>query len=93
VFDPAEVSYCDQMADPWQHYAARFAAKEATMKALGTGWSEGVAFSDIVVVRDGNGTPRIELRGEAARRLDGGRLCLSLAHAGDIAVAFVVLEA
>lgn len=94
VFDPAESAYCRSMARPFQHFAARFAAKEAVMKALGTGWGSGVDFLDIVVTRGPEGAPGLELRGEAARRVasEDGRLHLSLSHAGDHAVAFVVFE-
>lgn len=94
VFDPAESAFCRTMADPWQHFAARFAAKEATMKALGTGWGDGVDFRDIVVVRDLDRPPRLDLRGGAAQRAGalGGRASLSLSHAGGLAIAFVVLD-
>lgn len=94
VFDPSEVDYCRSMANPWQHFAARFAAKEAVMKALGTGWSQGVAFSDIVVQRDELGAPTLSFKGETLRRIEelGTMARLSLSHAGGMAVAFVVLE-
>ncbi len=94
VFDPAESAWCRKMADPWQHFAARFAAKEAVMKALGTGWSGGVAFQDIVVVRDGDGPPVAMLKGEAGRRVEaaGGKMSISLSHAGGTAIAFAVFE-
>jgi len=94
VFDPSESAYCRSMAHPFQHFAARFAAKEAVMKALGTGWGSGVDFRDIVVARGPDGAPSVELKGEAARRVAAarGRFHLSLSHAGDNAVAFAVLE-
>lgn len=94
VFDPSESEYCLSMADPGQHFAARFAAKEAVMKALGTGWSEGVVFGDIVVVRSGDGAPAVETRGEAGRRVReaSGRLHLSMSHAGGLAIACAVFE-
>jgi len=94
AFDPAEVEYCRRMADPAPHLAARFAAKEAVMKALGTGWGKGVGFQDIVVVRDGDEAPTVTLRGVAADLLGriGGRVRLSLTHAGDLAVAFAVVD-
>lgn len=94
VFDPSESAWCRGMAEPWQHFAARFAAKEAVMKALGTGWSGGVAFRDIVVVREGEGPPTVALHGEAGRRVEaaGGRVTISLSHAGGTAIAFAVYE-
>jgi holo-[acyl-carrier protein] synthase len=94
VFAPSESAYCRSMAHPFQHFAARFAAKEAVMKALGTGWGSGVDFRDIVVVREPDGAPSVALTGEAARRVAAarGRVHLSLSHAGDHAVAFVIVE-
>ena len=94
IFDPAESAFCRAMADPWQHFAARFAAKEALMKALGTGWTQGVDFRDIVVVRGIEGPPRLDLRGGAAEAAgaQGTRASLSLSHAGGLAIAFVVLD-
>lgn len=94
VFDPAESDWCRGMAEPYQHFAARFAAKEAVMKALGTGWSQGVAFRDIVVVRAGDGPPTVALSGEAGRRVAaaGGRMSISLSHAAGTAIAFAVFE-
>jgi len=95
VFVPSEIEYCDKMADPAQHYAARFSAKEAVMKALGTGWGQGVAFSDIVVFHDDGGVPGVALKGGAADRLEdagGGRIWLTLTHAGGLAVAVAVIE-
>ena len=92
VFAPEEVAAGAQVADPWPRLAARFAAKEAVMKALGTGWSQGVDFPDIVVAGAPGEPPRVELRGEAARRAAGATVHLSLSHAGGMAVAFVVIE-
>jgi holo-[acyl-carrier protein] synthase len=79
----------------WESYAARFAAKEAAMKALGTGWSGGVTFLDVEVVRDAEGPPALRLHGEAAavaRRRGVARWHLSLTHTDDLAVAVAVAE-
>lgn len=94
VFDPAESAFCRAAASPPQHFAARFAAKEAVLKALGTGWGNGVDFHDVVVVRGPDGAPSVDLRGEAARRVADvrGRVLISLSHAGDTAVAMAVFE-
>jgi len=94
VFAPEESAYCRSMARPAQHYAARFAAKEAVLKALGTGWGEGVEFRDVVVVRGPRGVPLVRLEGGAAARMEGrrARLHLSLSHAGDTAMAVAILE-
>ena len=66
VFSPAECAYCDAKANPAAHYATRFAAKEAVMKAIGTGFRDGVDVRDIEVVRDKLGKPSAVLTGRAA---------------------------
>jgi holo-[acyl-carrier protein] synthase len=91
-FTPAERAYCDARRDRASHYAARFAAKEAAIKALGA--PPGMGFRDVEVRREA-GPPRLELSGEAARAaaaLGVSRIHLSLTHDGGLAVAGVVLE-
>jgi holo-[acyl-carrier protein] synthase len=93
VFTDGEIAYCTKRRDPVPHLAGRFAAKEAAMKALGTGQSRGVMWKDIEVVRDG-GPPRLKLHGGAARRADemGVRQSLvTITHAETLAFAQVVL--
>src|SRR6185436_10163786 len=68
VFTEAEIEYCEGRASRLESYAARFAAKEAVMKALGTGWAEGIAWRDIEVTRDEAGKPGLELTGRARER-------------------------
>src|SRR5712692_3682813 len=68
IFTDGEVAYCTHRRVPAIHFAGRFAAKEAAMKALGTGHSQGVIWRDVEVVRRG-GPPRLQLHGAAARRL------------------------
>ncbi len=95
VFTPTEQKYCDAHADPAPHYAARFAAKEALFKAIGTGWGKGVKWSDVEVQRGSDGAPLLVLRGEAmerARTIGATRSHISLSHSNDNAVAFVILE-
>ncbi len=92
LFTPAERAECARRADPALHLAARFAAKEAAMKALGTGWTRGVAFLDLEVRSDGIGPPTLEIRGRAAAILaeQGFRgLRLSLTHTATTAGAVV----
>ena len=92
TFSPSERAYCDRNADPAMHYAARFAAKEAVAKALGTGFSDGVSWSDIEVLRADNGQPTIALHGGAAKRaadLGIQRILLTLSHTKDVAAASV----
>ncbi|HRH96233.1 MAG TPA: holo-ACP synthase [Prosthecobacter sp.] len=92
TFTAGEIAYCDACAEPAMHYAARFAAKEAAAKALGTGiWAEGVNWTDIEVVRAPGGKPEIVLHG-AARQHAGESTCLvSLTHTNDLAMAQVLL--
>lgn len=94
-FTPKEVEYCLGKANSAESFAARFAAKEAVMKALGSGWGEGVAFSNIELVRSESGAPEIVLhRGalEYARGRGIGRIHISISHCKEYAVAFAVAE-
>ena len=97
VFTRRERDYCDARgaAASAQHYAARFAAKEAALKSLGTGWSGGLAWQDVEVANDGAGRPELILHNAAlaAFRLSGAtRAHLSLSHTHEHAIAQVVLE-
>lgn len=95
VFSEAEIGYCNRKTHPYQHYAARFAAKEAFFKALGTGWINGTAFNEIEVVNDEMGRPHINLRGstnEVVRAYNIGVIHVSLSHLQETASAFVVIE-
>ena len=95
VFTEAEIDYCERRASRMSSYAARFAAKEAAMKALGTGWSDGVRWRDIEVVRGETGAPALHLHGRALERLGeigARRAHLSLTHSEQIAMAEVILE-
>jgi len=92
TFTAAEIAYCDSCADPAMHFAARFAAKEAAAKALGTGlWSEGVQWTDIEVVREDSGRPRLVLHGMALHHAAGAVCHVSLTHTRDLAMAQVIL--
>ena len=95
VFTEGEIRYCEAKAGRFESYAARFAAKEAGMKALGTGWSHGVRWRDIEVVRPKGQRPTIEFHGQAASiaaRLGAKNIALSLTHTADQALAHVILE-
>lgn len=95
VFTEGEQSFCDQRRDPAPHYAARFAAKEALFKALGTGWAQGVTWRDAEVRRNEHEAPALILHGEALRRcqaLGADRIHLSLTHSEQYAIATVILE-
>ena len=88
LFSAAERAYCDGKGRPGQHYTARFCAKEAFAKALGVS----LAWQQVEVVREDDGPPRIRVSGDAARLLAGRPVRLSLSHAGDYAVAMVLIE-
>ena len=93
IFTEREIAYCTRRRDPVPHLAGRFAAKEAAMKALGTGLSRGVFWRDIEVVR-GGGPPQLQLHGGAARRAESmhvRRSLLTITHAQSIAIAQVML--
>jgi holo-[acyl-carrier protein] synthase len=95
VYTAAEQAYCQQKRRSAESYAARFAAKEAAAKALGTGISRGVHWLEIEVVREPGGRPAIVFHGRAAQiaaRLGVIRAALSLTHTGDLAMASVILE-
>ena len=96
VFTGRERDYCDARGPAAaQHYAARFAAKEAALKALGTGWSGGVGWRDVEVINDPSGRPELVLRGTALELflLSGAtRAHLSISHTAEHAVAQVILE-
>lgn len=93
IFTEAEIAYCSGKYRSAPHYAGRFAAKEAAMKALGTGLARGVTWRDIEVVR-GGGPPRLVFRGGALRhfeRLGASSSLLTITHADTLALAQVVL--
>ena len=95
VFTDGEIAYCTRRRNPVPHLAGRFAAKEACMKALGTGHSRGVLWKDIEVVRHG-GPPQLRLHGGAARRataMQVSRSLLTITHSDALAMAQVLLLA
>ncbi len=95
VFTAAEDEYCRTHRDPVPHYAARFAAKEALFKALGTGWAQGVSWQEAEVRREQGKTPVLLLHGRAAEiagAMGAGKVHLSLSHTDATAVAVVILE-
>jgi holo-[acyl-carrier protein] synthase len=89
------VSYCEGHKNKFERYAARFAAKEAAMKALGTGWRRGVRWRDIEVVRQASGKPTLDLEGAArqfANDLGVKNISLTITHSGNLALAQVIFE-
>ncbi len=95
IFTRAEIAYCERHKSKFERYAARFAAKEAAMKALGTGWRKGVRWVDIEVARQPGGRPSLQLSGEARKFADAlgvTTISLSLTHSGNTALAQVIFE-
>jgi len=95
VFTPGEIAYCRSKKNAAESFAARFAAKEAGAKALGTGISQGVSWLELEVVREPSGKPSLQLTGRAshrARHLGMATISLSITHSKDIALAVVVME-
>lgn len=93
VFTEEERAYCDRLARPAKHYAARFAAREAVLKALGTGFSRGIGFADVSVTRNEAGRPEVVLSGRAreiAQEQGVREIALSLSYTHDVAVANAV---
>jgi holo-[acyl-carrier protein] synthase len=95
VYTPKEREHCERFKNKFERYAGRFAAKEAAMKALGTGWSRGVRWVDVEVVREKGGKPTIKLAGEAANvaeRMGVRNIALSITHTSEQAFAQVIFE-
>jgi holo-[acyl-carrier protein] synthase len=95
IFTEGEMRYCDSKANRMERYAARFAAKEAAMKALGTGWNHGVRWRDCEVVRAPGGRPTMSFHGKAgefAEKLGVKNAALSISHTAEQAIAQVILE-
>jgi holo-[acyl-carrier protein] synthase len=95
LFTPAERRYCEGKWNRFAHYTARFAAKEAVLKALGTGWSGGIRWTDVEVVREGTGSVKVRLKGhakKAAAKRKIRRIHLNITHAEKHAAAVAVAE-
>ncbi len=95
IFTESEINYSRKGKDSIQKYAARFAAKEATMKALGTGWAKGISWRDIEVVSKPEEPPRITLGGKALEifeEMGAKKIHLSLSHQKMFASALVIIE-
>jgi holo-[acyl-carrier protein] synthase len=96
IYTEGEMEYCKKSVQPEIHYAARFAAKEAAFKALGTGWAAGVKWRDIEIERLPSGKPELHLHGEALNRATAAgahRFFVSLTHDQLVSCAVVILEA
>ncbi len=95
VYTTREREYCERFKNKYERYAGRFAAKEAAMKALGTGWRRGVKWVDLEVVRETSGRPTLAITGEAAKiaqQLGVKSVALSITHTESQALAQVIFE-
>ena len=95
VFSKKEIDYCEAKANKFEHYAARFAAKEAFFKAIGTGWLDGTAFNEVEIMNDEKGKPVLALLGETAlaiAAMNFKNILVSLTHLKTIASAVVIIE-
>ena len=95
IFTPDEIGYCEKFKNRAERYAARFAAKEAAFKALGTGWRQGVRWLDVEVVHQPSGKPELVLTGraqEVAREMRVARMAVSISHSDRYVLALVVFE-
>ena len=95
VFSEREIAYCESKKNKHEHYAARFAAKEAFFKALGTGWMDGTQFNEIEIINDESGKPEVMLSGQTKIILAAwgiSKILVSLSHIKDIASAVVIIE-
>jgi holo-[acyl-carrier protein] synthase len=95
ILTEAEAAYCGRYASPHERIAGRFAAKEAILKAFGTGWSGGLGWGQIEILPDASGAPQVALSGAAREKLLslGATRCLvSISHQGDYAVAFAIID-
>jgi len=95
VFSATEIAYCESKKNKFEHYAARFAAKEAFFKALGTGWAENTLFNEVGVVHNADGKPEIQLSGLTQSTINAmgiTKILVSLSHIKETASAIVILE-
>lgn len=95
IFSAKEIAYCETKTNKFEHYAARFAAKEAFFKALGTGWLTGTTFNEVEVINNDDGKPEIFLSGQTAETLAPMRITnimVSLSHVKAMAQAVVIIE-
>ena len=95
VFSEKEIAYCESKKKRFEHYAARFAAKEAFFKALGTGWLEDTRFNEVEVINNNEGKPGIILSGLTLKTINAmgiKKILVSLSHIKKTASAVVIIE-
>jgi holo-[acyl-carrier protein] synthase len=95
IFTEKEIEYCESKARKSQHYAVRYAAKEAILKALSVGWRDGLAFCDIEVIDDERGSPHVFVHGRVKDLFEHHQIkqtSISLSHSKESAIAVIILE-
>jgi len=92
VFTEREIEYASSKADGTQHYAGRFAVKEAVAKALSTGWSSGFRWKDVEVTNDDSGKPSVQLYGNVKNLLKESKVFVSISHSENVIVAMAIIE-
>jgi holo-[acyl-carrier protein] synthase len=95
VFSKAEIAYCESKKSRFEHYAARFAAKEAFFKALGTGWAENTQFNEVEIINNNEGKPEVQLLGSTLETINAmgiKKILVSLSHIKTVASAVVMIE-
>jgi holo-[acyl-carrier protein] synthase len=95
VFSVTEINYCELKTHKHEHYAARFAAKEAFFKAIGKGWRNGTAFNEIEIINNEDGKPEIFFLGKTAAsiaEMNLGKISVSMSHLKTMASAIVIIE-
>jgi len=95
IFSANEIAYCESRKNKFEHYAARFAAKEAFFKALGSGWAEGTNFNEVEIINNMEGRPELSLLGSTQKMLyalEIIKILVSLSHLKTLATAVVIIE-
>ncbi len=95
IFSKKEIDYCESKTNKFEHYAARFAAKEAFFKAIGTGWVSGTFFNEVEITNDAEGKPQLDLLGETQKLISTSgisKILVSLSHIKSLATAVVIIE-
>jgi holo-[acyl-carrier protein] synthase len=95
IFSAHEIAYCEAKTNKFQYYAARFAAKEAFLKALGTGWVEGTNFNEVETINNHEGKPELKLIGATQKTIAALgiiKISVSLSHLKSVASAVVIIE-
>ena len=94
VYTPREINYCKRKRNKYQHFAGRFAAKESILKAIGTGWTNNIKWTDIEILNDPSGKPKVVVHGKLKELLEKKRIkdiLISISHNRSYAVAYAQL--